>query len=156
MSRNKPLLIWPAVMVVFFLPTALANSEVIVPKEPIRLFNGKDLANFYTWLVDRGTSDPKRVFSVVEDIDGGPAIRISGEEWGGLITNRAYRDYKLLIELRWGLTTWGNRRGAARDSGILLHCQGADGNNRKDVNGPWMRSLETQVIEGGFGDFNHA
>jgi hypothetical protein len=131
----------------------MAATPVVTPDKPIQLFNGKDLTNFYTWLVDRGKADPKRVFSVVDDIDGSPAIRVSGEEWGGLITDQAYRNYKLLIEFRWGLTTWGSRRAAARDSGILLHCQGADGNKKKDFNGAWMRSLETQVIEGGVGDF---
>lgn len=154
MMRMKGVfLFWTIVQTAALLPGASAEGEIITPTETIRLFNGEDLTNFYTWLVDRGGSDPKRVFSVVDDVDGSPAIRISGEEWGGLVTTESYRDYKLLVEFRWGLITWGRRRGAARDSGILLHSRGADGNTREDFNGPWMQSLETQVIEGGVGDF---
>ncbi|MEK7862502.1 MAG: hypothetical protein AAB295_04475, partial [Chloroflexota bacterium] len=41
-------------------------------------FNGKDLTNFYTWLVDHKHQDPDRVFTVVDQIDGAPAIRSSG------------------------------------------------------------------------------
>ena len=151
--RKEQCLSWMILNIVLSSSGLLAGNQVVTPEKPIQLFNGKDLTNFYTWLVDHGKVDPKRVFSVVDDIDGSPAIRISGEEWGGLITDQAYRDYRLIVEFRWGLTTWGNRRRAARDSGILLHCQGVDGNNREDFNGAWMRSLETQVIEGGVGDF---
>jgi hypothetical protein len=34
-----------------------------------------------------------------------------------------------------------------------LHCQGRDGNTGKDFKGPWIRSQECQIIEGGVGDF---
>jgi hypothetical protein len=48
--------------------------------------------------------------------------------------------------------TWGTRKQRARDSGILLHCQGRPGSYQKDFNGPWMRSVEFQMIDGGVGD----
>ena len=35
---------------------------------------------------------------------------------------------------------------------MLVHAQGADGNTGRDFNGPWMRSIEAQIIEGGVGD----
>ena len=44
-------------------------------------------------------------------------------------------------------------RTPARDSGVLIHGQGPDGNTGADGNGAWMRSVEAQVIEGGVGDF---
>src|SRR5262245_54405366 len=47
--------------------------------ETVHLFNGTDLTNFYTWLVDFHYDDPHRVFSVVDAIDGVPAIRVSGQ-----------------------------------------------------------------------------
>ena len=90
---------------------------------------------------------------MVDQVDGAPAIRISGERWGGLVTREAYRDYRLVVEFRWGLATWGERKNAARDSGVLVHGQGPDGNTGADGNGAWMRSVEAQVIEGGVGDF---
>ena len=122
------------------------------PDRAIHLFDGKSLDSFYTWLVDTHREDPLRVFTVVDQVDGAPAIRISGEKWGGIITRDSFRDYRLIVEFRWGLLTWGQRKNAARDSGVLVHAQGADGNTGRDSNGPWMRSVEAQVIEGGVGD----
>jgi hypothetical protein len=133
----------------------LAQSEpaAIKPDRTIQLFDGKSLDRFTTWLVDHHESDPNRVFSVVDQIDGAPAIRVSGQHWGGFLTKDRYRDYRLLVEYRWGPVTWGQRRDRTRDSGILLHAQGRPGNSQKDFNGPWMRSVEFQIIEGGVGDF---
>ena len=48
--------------------------------------------------------------------------------------------------------TWGERKTRTRDSGLLLHAQGRLGNTGKDFNGPWLRSIEFQIIEGGVGD----
>ena len=46
--------------------------------KPIKLFNGRDLTNFYTYLQGVGKNkDEKNVFTVV---DG--AIRVSGEIYG--------------------------------------------------------------------------
>lgn len=130
-----------------------AVAQPIVPTETMALFDGQGLDAFYAWVVDSGREDPDRVFSVVDQIDGAPALRISGERWGGLVTREAYRDYHLVTEFRWGPATWGKRREATRDSGILVHCQGPDGNTGEHGSGPWMRSIEAQVIEGGVGDF---
>ena len=88
----------------------------------------------------------------MDQIDGAPAIRISGQVWGGLLTKEAYRDYRLVAEFRWGGATWGDRKTRARDSGVLLHAQGRLGNTKSDFNGPWLRSIEFQIIEGGVGD----
>jgi len=138
-----------------FAPAADATSEpaaAITPDKPIALFNGKDLTNFYTWLVDHKYADPNRVFTVVERIDGAPAIRVSGANWGGFVTKEAYRNYHLVVEYRWGALTWGERKDKAMDSGILVHARGPDGNSRPDFNGPWMNSVEYQLIEGATGD----
>lgn len=122
------------------------------PSSTIKLFDGRSLANFQTWLVDHHEADPERVFSVVDQVDGAPAIRISGQVWGGLLTKETYRDYRLVAEFRWGGATWGDRKTRARDSGVLLHAQGRLGNTKSDFNGPWLRSIEFQIIEGGVGD----
>jgi hypothetical protein len=134
-------------------PGTNSNNEAIVPREVIPLFNGRDLSSFYTWLVDFHRDDPQRVFSVVDQVDGTPAIRVSGQHWGGLYTKQKFANYRLMAEFRWGLVTWGGRTTAAKDSGILLHCSGRDGNFlSKTFDGPWMRSYEFQIIEGGVGD----
>jgi len=144
----------PLLLLLPLASSAGSGAEMALqPRETIRLFDGKSLAPFYTWLVDTHREDPLRVFTVVDQVDGAPAIRVSGERWGGLVTRETYRDYRLVVEFRWGLATWGNRKDAARDSGILIHGQGPDGNTGADGNGAWMRSVEAQVIEGGIGDF---
>ena len=130
----------------------LGQDTPIQPEETIVLFNGKDLSGFRTWLSDDHREDPSGVFTVVDQIDGARAIRVSGEKFGGFSTRDSYRDYHLIVEFRWGLTTWGIRQNLTRDSGVLLHCQGPDGNTRADFNGPWMRSVEAQIIQGGVGD----
>jgi hypothetical protein len=132
-----------------------AEQPPITPKEKIVLFDGKtknDLSAFYTWLRDLKRNDPDKVFTVVDQIDGAPAIRSSGQHYGGIVTKAEYTNYKLVTEFRWGNITWGARRNRARDSGILLHAQGEDGNAAKDFNSPWLRSVEFQIIEGGTGD----
>lgn len=135
-----------------------STPEAEAQKKPktgkaIKLFNGKDLTNFYTWLVDYKYEDPNKVFTVVDDVDGKPAIRVSGQNYGAFITKEEFSDYHLVTEFKWGEKTWPPRVAATRDSGILLHCQGPDGNTGRDFNGPWMLSQECQIIEGGVGDF---
>lgn len=115
-----------------------------VTKE-IKLFNGKDLTNFYTYLRDIGKDkDPKGVFTVK---DG--AIRISGEIWGALTTEKEFENYRLIAEYKWGDLTFAPRLNGVRDSGVLLHCVGKDGAAGK----AWMESIECQVGEGITGDF---
>ncbi len=106
-------------------------------------FNGKDLDGFSTFLRYQKEKDPARVFSVV---DG--CLRISGQEFGGITTRSTFRDYHLVAEWRWGGETYYPRRWRARNSGILVHCSGAEG----DGLGSWMAALESQLIEGGCGD----
>jgi 3-keto-disaccharide hydrolase len=119
-----------------------------VPGEPtpvLKLFNGKNLDNFYTYLKSLGkNNDPDKVFSVEDNM-----IRISGQIYGAFITEKEYENYHLIVEFKWGEKTWPPRLKAARDSGILLHCTGADG----AAGGVWMESIECQMIEGGTGDF---
>ncbi|BDC52921.1 hypothetical protein F183_A52360 [Bryobacterales bacterium F-183] len=119
-------------------------ANPIVPKKKLALFNGKDLDGWYTWLRTNHYQDPEHVYSVQ---DG--AIRISGTEWGGLTTHKSYKDYRLIVEYKWGGPTHGDRATKARDSGIMLHARGKDG----AYNGVWLNSIEAQIIEGGTGDF---
>jgi len=124
--------------------------KAIVPTETIPLLNGKDLSHWYTWLSDDLDKDPRHVFTLQPD----GTLRISGDGYGGLTTKNEYKDYHLITEFRWGEATWRNRVDRARDAGILLHCQGPDGSygSGKDKAGPWMPSIECQIIEGGVGD----
>jgi hypothetical protein len=92
--------------------------------------------------------DPKQVFTVVE-IDGKPAIRISGEIYGALTTKEEYENYHLRFQVKWGETRWPPRPDPPRDSGVLYHCNGPHGAG----SGAWMQSFEEQIQENDFGDF---
>jgi hypothetical protein len=129
---------------------AKAPVEAVVPSKTIALHNGRDLSAWYTWLTDDGHDDPRGVFTLQPD----GTLRISGDGFGGLITRKEYADYHLVMEYRWGKATWRTRVDRARDGGLLLHCQGPDGNfgGSADKPGPWMTSVECQIIEGGVGD----
>ncbi len=120
------------------------RQQAIKPQETMSLFNGRDLDGWYSWLKENKHADPNKVFSVQDGM-----IRISGEEWGGIATRQTYRDYHLIVEWKWGGPTHGIREGKARDSGILVHGVGEDG----AASGSWLESIESQVIEGGTGDF---
>lgn len=112
--------------------------------EPLLKFNGTDLTGFYTFTKTSGYADPNRVFTVQDGV-----IHVSGEEFGGFATCGNFRDYHLVVEWKWGDRTWPPREKASRDSGILLHCVGADG----AAGNGWMESIECQIIQGGCGDF---
>jgi hypothetical protein len=126
-----------------------SNERAISPTAVIPLFNGRDLTGLYTWLVDTQRDDPRSVFGVTNGM-----IRISGDGLGYLSTERAYRDYRLIVEYKWGATNWawGDRIGAAKDSGIFLHSIGPDGNSH-DGKGAFKAAIECQVMEGATGDF---
>lgn len=128
----------------------IVRPQPITPAETMALLNGRDLSGWYIWLTDSGHEDPRHVFCV----QPGGELRISGDGFGGLITKNEYANYHLVLEYRWGTATWRNRKEKARDGGLLLHCQGPDGNygGTKEKPGPWMTSIECQIIEGGVGD----
>jgi hypothetical protein len=131
------------------------SAPAIAPTKPIILYDGKtvkDLSQFYKWLGPYRYEDPNQVFTVVDAVDGAPAIRVSGQDHGGIVTHQNYKDYRLVIEYRWGTATWGQRKARARNSGVLLHCQGEDGSYRPDFTGPWLVSVEYEILEGRTGD----
>jgi hypothetical protein len=120
------------------------------------LFNGKDLSGWETTL---GTPsggkeptgrnrDPKGVFSVVE-VDGKPALRISGEGLGGIATLYEYENYHLELEFKWGGKRFAPRANEPRDSGLLYHAGG-----EYNAGSGWLESVEFGILEGGeTGDF---
>ena len=142
--------------------TCVAAAEPggpIVPDKVISLFNGRDLSGWTTWLVDAKRRDLRGVFTVQ---DG--AIRISGDGFGYLSTVRAYKDFRLVVELKWGTRNFRTRKGLARDSGIFLHSVGPEGNSYDcgwgsrqrntgaDISsGAYKAAIECQVMEGCFG-----
>ena len=110
------------------------------------LFNGRDLTGWYTYLKGRGKNvDPKGVFSVSSGV-----IRVTGEEFGALVSEAEYENYRLSLEYRFlGGEQFGGKAGCAPDSGILFHSTGPDGG----FYGIWMESIEVNIIKGATGDF---
>src|SRR5690349_3572245 len=104
------------------------RSAAKAPTEVIQLFNGKDLTGWHTFLSDTKLEDPRKVFTVHDGL-----LHVSGDGFGYAVTNEAYRDYHLVAEFKWGEKTWRTRADKTKDSGILVHCVGPDGNS-----GNWM------------------
>jgi len=106
----------------------------------LALFNGKNFTGFDTLLEKQGINrDPNKVFQVERGV-----LHISGQEFGGLVTQKEYENYYLRAEFKWGEKTYPPRDGKARDSGIQYN-----------ITGPlkvWPRMMEFQINEGGTGD----
>jgi hypothetical protein len=149
----------------FLAPLALLLLFLVsvrAPAESQELFNGRDLTGWETYLGPRydtekrnfaGTpiglnTDPAGVFSVAE-IDGAPAIRISGEVFGTLATLAEFENYHLRLQFKWGERRWIPRATSRRDSGLLYHSVGPHAMGWFF----WMRSQEFQIQEHDTGDF---
>jgi len=146
------------------------SLEAEVEDQSITLFNGKDLSGWYTYqrqpeptsevagipkdaegnytLAIGLNKDPLNVFSVIEE-EGEPAIRISGETFGILVTEQEFENYHLKLQFKWGEKKYPPRANEKKDSGILYHSIGSEG----AWGGVWMKSLECQVQETDCGDY---
>jgi hypothetical protein len=129
----------------------------------VNLFNGKDLSGWDTYLGpdldDNGkpvsntplglNNDPRNVFTVINE-NGEKVIRISGENWGAIISKQDYENYHLQLQFKWGKLLWGQKKkGNKKDSGLLYHSVGKFGADYM----AWMRAQEFQVEEGNCGDY---
>ena len=119
-----------------------AADEPVAPKESAPLFNGKNLDGLTTWLKESKHDDPKKVFRVA---DG--QLHISGDGFGYIATNTAFKDYRVVVEYKWGKKTDGGKY--VRNSGLLLHATGPHGSAG---NGTWMSCVECQLAQGCCGD----
>jgi hypothetical protein len=136
------------------------------------LWNGRNLEGWTTWMRQpEPTSDvpglaraadgryteaigsdrdPLKVFTVAPDVDGAPAIRISGEAFGELRTVRSFENYHLKLQFKWGEKKWPPRAAPEqqRDSGLLYHVHAPPGQDGRT----WARSIELQIQERDVGD----
>lgn len=135
------------------------------------LFNGRDLEGWETWLAkpsrtsdfeglkrnEKGdyvealglNRDPHANFSVVLE-DGKPALRVSGEVFGGISTKDEFENYRFRAEFKWGQQKWPPREKTVRDNGLLYHAVGPHGAG----SGAWLKSFEMQIQEHDCGDFH--
>jgi Domain of Unknown Function (DUF1080) len=127
------------------------------------LFNGKDLTGWDTYIgpaydtvtqeFDKAkigglNSDPEKVFNVVQE-DGQPAMRISGQHFGGISTIQEFSNYHLTLQFKWGKLKSPPKKNSKRDSGLLYHANGDQAGDGSF----WMRSQEFQIQEGDCGDY---
>ena len=105
------------------------------------LFNGKDLSGWYSYLKTNGKSnDPDTVFSVNNGL-----LKITGKEFGYIVTEKSFTDFHLVVEFKWGEKKYPPRENRVRDNGICYYVVPTDK--------VWPRSVECQIQEGDCGDF---
>lgn len=130
-----------------------------------------DLSHWYKWLgvphfsvtglpadtpkgdgidgIPLGKNDPKNVFRVVT-LNGEKVLSISGEIYGGIVTNQEYENYHLRAEYKWGEKKHPPRPlSSPRDSGILFHLTGTGEDAHWSA---FLMGLEYQVSEANTAD----
>ena len=155
MNRILPTLIF------FSLLSSACTHRLTNENNSQNLFNGKNLEGWNKYIGPTnyaqekfsGTplglnNDPNKVFSVA-DVNGEKVIRISGENYGALSTEKEFENYHLTLNFKWGKLVHPSKMGRKKDSGVLYHSVGPNGADF----GFWMRSQEFQVQEGDCGDY---
>ena len=128
----------------------LGRDEADAADLPRSLFNGSDFTGWDRYLgvpVTGGAAlgldnDPLGVYSVVT-VDNEPAIRISGQVFGALISQQELCDFHLSLEYRWGTMLWPPLN--AFDSGVMYLSTGPFG--AVNAGGP---TLSNPIGSGGF------
>ena len=133
------------------------------------LFNGRDLAGWGTFLAKPDPTwdvpgmkrdengryleaiglnrDPLKVFNI-ENVDGHPAIHVTGQGFGVMTTQESFQNFHLRLQVKWGERKWGSKLKAPRDCGLLYYVHGEQGFDH----GTWPRSIEFQIQEHDMGD----
>lgn len=89
-------------------------------------------------------TSPEAIFALRRGV-----LTISGQGMGYMSTMKSFKNYRLIIEYRWVGNGIAPRADNARDNGILIHARGRHG----ALDGTWPASIESNIIEGGMGDF---
>jgi hypothetical protein len=134
------------------------------------LFNGKDLSGWDTEMMNipdnswdvpglqrnangnytaalGKNNDPLHVFTVT-NVDGGPAIHVSGQGFGVIMTTATFANVHVRLQIKWGDLKWGKKIGKPYDTGLLYYCHSDAG----VADHTWPRSFEFQICQGEFGD----
>lgn len=111
------------------------------------LFNGRDLAGFYTFVgPDKKNDDPEKYFTVTDGMIHVMDLPVSEDKrpFGYIATEKTYENFHLRFQYKWGTKRYVPRAKSKRDSGVLYHVIGADK--------VWPQSMECQIQEGDTGD----
>jgi len=116
---------------------AMLLTSVAAGGEPVRLFNGTDLAG-WAGIVEDPNADPAKTWFVRDGL-----LQCSGKPKGYLRTEREdFKDYLLRVEWRWPEGT-----PERANNGVLVHV------SKPGALGVWPKSLEVQLANGNAGDF---
>lgn len=133
------------------------------------LFNGRDLTGWETFMTKPDPSwdvpglkrdaagkylepigknrDPLKVFNI-ENVEGHPAIHISGQGFGVMTTTESFDNFHLRLQVKWGEKKWATKLNSPRDCGLLYYVHGEPGFDHET----WPRSIEFQIQEHDMGD----
>ena len=163
---------YPAMLCLIFLISALSLAHVVSAADMAwqPLLNGKDLAGWDTEMMNlpdpawdvpglaRNTNgvylealgknrDPLHVFTAT-NLDGLPAIHVSGQGFGVLMTAESFTNIHLRLQVKWGDLKWSKKINKPYDTGLLYFCHSEAGMADKT----WPRSFEFQICQNEFGD----
>lgn len=123
-------------MTTLLVAAALLVSPAIEQRQPVSLFNGRDLAG---WTMDVPELDAKPDGPKPFIVRDGVLVSL-GSPGGHLITERAFENYRLEIDYRFSKTP-GN-------CGVLVHAS-----RPRRLYGMFPQSIEVQMQSGDAGDF---
>jgi 3-keto-disaccharide hydrolase len=119
-----------------FPATIVTAADAVVPRSTTKLFNGKDLAGWTADVPAKDTDANAPPSFVVRD-----GVLVSkGEPRGHLLTDAAYRDYRLEVEYRFP--------GKGGNCGVLVHAS-----TPRALYKMFPQSIEVQMQSGDAGDF---
>jgi len=113
----------------------LPDVEAQAPTETVELFNRKDIDNWHADLPGGAAKDA--VWSVKDGV-----LYCAGKPGGHLITDTAWKEYKLVVEWRWP------PEGRGGNNGVLVHTS-----DLRVLGNMFPRSIEVQLQSGNAGDF---
>lgn len=153
----------------FLLATTLIAARGFGADDWRPLFNGRDLSGWSTFMTKPDPSwevpglkrdadgkylepigtdrDPLHVFTV-ENVDGQPAVHISGQGFGVMTTDESFANFHFRVEVKWGERKWSYKLHAPRDCGLLYFVHSEPGFDHET----WPRSIEFQIQEHDMGD----
>ena len=143
---------FPATMTVCLMLVAQVTTKAPAAGGPASaewtpLFNGRDLAGWYSFLQTHGkNNDPDRIITIE---DGMIRLYKHAEHgtkvvMGYIATEKEYGDYHLRFKYRWGEKKFEPRLNMKRDAGLFYHLIGDDQ--------VWPKSMQFQIQQTDVGD----
>ena len=136
MTRSKRVVFVLAALTLGWLAALGSADEKGKVAGSVKLFNGKDLSGWRTYLPPDSKVTADKVWSVHDGL-----IDCQGMPFGYLLTEKDYGDYVLRLQWRWGKAP----AKGGRNSGVFVHVSGPDK--------IWPKGVEAQLFAGHAGDF---